>query len=193
MTDYYTENGKRFIQATIDVDMSELVSAFLNEVGPSGHILDAGCGSGRDSKRFKELGYQVSAFDQSQIMVQQTRAHAGVEAWLGRFEDLAIEDRYDGIWCCASLLHVKEKNLPDCLGRLAAALTDSGILYMSFKEGSGERFERGRHFTDQSEEGLAALVSATEKLRLIRTWRTPDRRDDHQGFWWVNALARKEL
>lgn len=32
-------------------------------VEPGGHILDVGCGSGRDAKYFIDKGYQVTAFD----------------------------------------------------------------------------------------------------------------------------------
>lgn len=44
-------------------------------------------------------------------------------------------DEYDVIWACASLLHVKEKDLQDVMERLKRLLKPEGILYASFKEG----------------------------------------------------------
>ena len=37
------------------------------------------------------------------------------------------------------------------------SLKDQGIIYMSFKNGEGERSEDGRHFTDMTEEKLSKL------------------------------------
>ena len=64
--DYYNRNADSFFESTACVDMSPLYERFLALVGPQGTILDAGCGSGRDAKAFRDLGYQVSAFDASE-------------------------------------------------------------------------------------------------------------------------------
>ncbi|MEN9451031.1 MAG: hypothetical protein RLZZ369_90, partial [Pseudomonadota bacterium] len=63
--DYYNRNAEAFFQTTAYVDMAPLYERFIKHVTPRGHILDAGCGSGRDSKAFKEMGFRVSAFDAS--------------------------------------------------------------------------------------------------------------------------------
>ncbi len=49
---YYEENAADFIKNTVDIDMSVLYSYFLENIPAKGYILDAGCGSGRDSKFF---------------------------------------------------------------------------------------------------------------------------------------------
>ena len=55
---------------------------------------------------------------------------------------------YDGIWACASLLHVPHELLPKVIARLIVALVDGGVLYASFKYGEEEREAGGRYFTD---------------------------------------------
>ncbi|WP_328987882.1 class I SAM-dependent methyltransferase [Thiorhodovibrio winogradskyi] len=64
---------------------------------------------------------------------------------------------FDGIWACASLLHVPLDQLADALARLSRALKKDGVLYASFKYGRGEREHNGRRFTDLNESGLAEL------------------------------------
>ena len=79
----------------------------------NGHILDAGCGSGRDSKAFQELGYAVSAFDASEEICRFATEYLGQEVQCRRFEDVIEENCYDGIWASASLLHVSKKDIDE--------------------------------------------------------------------------------
>ncbi len=46
---YYARNAQQFIADTQDVDMQALHAPFLAELPASAHILDAGCGAGRDA------------------------------------------------------------------------------------------------------------------------------------------------
>ena len=55
--EYYNQNADSFISGTINSDMSECRDSFLKYVKPGGLILDAGCGSGRDSLVFLEKGF----------------------------------------------------------------------------------------------------------------------------------------
>jgi 2-polyprenyl-3-methyl-5-hydroxy-6-metoxy-1,4-benzoquinol methylase len=75
---------------------------------PGGRILDAGCGPGRDALAFAERGYELIAFDASTAMVRVARERVGsrIVVHLMRFEDLNGQSEFDGIWACASLLHV---------------------------------------------------------------------------------------
>ena len=62
---YYTENATEFFRETVDVDMTPLYDRFLPLIPAGGHILDAGCGSGRDARYFLDRGYRITAFDAS--------------------------------------------------------------------------------------------------------------------------------
>ena len=62
---YYDENAQEFFDGTVNADMSKHHEEFLKYIPENGHILDAGCGSGRDTKIFKDLGYEVTAIDGS--------------------------------------------------------------------------------------------------------------------------------
>src|SRR6516225_8744251 len=87
---------------TLPVDMSDLYAPFLREIPPGGRILDAGCGSGRDSRAFTRLGYEVVSIDASRQMVLAASKLTGQAAILKRFDEIEFEAEFDGIWACAS-------------------------------------------------------------------------------------------
>ncbi len=189
---YYQRNAQTFFDATVGVDMSSLYAPFLSQVVPGRRVLDAGCGSGRDAKAFSALGYQVEAFDASAEMVRLAAAYSGLPVRQMTFNMLEAEERYDGIWCCASLLHLPQAELPEAMRRLARALKPGGVWYLSFKYGVGEREKEGRHFTDLNEAGLEALVAALPQVSIIEQWTTQDKRPERDEVW-LNALLRKHL
>lgn len=195
MTEFYDTNAKQFLQDTRSVDMSALHDRFLAAVpqasSGSARILDAGTGSGRDARAFRGAGYQTEAFDASPAMVRAATAFAEVPVRQMRFEEFDWEHLSEGIWACASLLHVARGDLPEVLRRLADHLVPAGVLYASFKTGSGERQEAGRHFTDMTEETFAGLLDECPSLRQVEFWRTEDRRPNRKDDLWLNALLRK--
>ncbi len=187
-TRYYTENAQAFFADTVAVGMDSLYTRFLPHIPPGGHILDAGCGSGRDTLAFLQAGYRVTAFDASPTLAALAERHTGQPIQVLLFQDLAWRREFDGIWACASLLHVPAADLPEALGRLALALRPGGILYASFKYGRGEREHRGRCFTDLDEAGLQTLLDQVPGLTERETWTTEDLRPDRAAERWLNTL-----
>lgn len=195
MNDFYDANAEKFLQDTQHVDMSSLRDRFLAVVPKtytgSARILDAGTGSGRDARAFHLAGYQAEAFDASPSMVRAATAFSGVPARQMFFEDFEWEHPFEGIWACASLLHVARGDLPDVMRRLADHLVSAGALYASFKIGDGDRQEAARQFTDMTEESFAALLDECPSLRQVEIWRTENRGPNRKDDLWLNALMRK--
>ncbi|MCS2149328.1 class I SAM-dependent methyltransferase [Scandinavium manionii] len=187
---FYQTNARQFFESTVNVDMSSLYAAFTEQLAPNARVLDAGCGSGRDSKAFREMGYQVEAFDASSEMVTLASQHAAVPVRQLSFHELTDTGRYQGIWCCASLLHLPASQLPDAMQKLARALTPGGIWYVSFKYGDSERVKEGRHFTDLNERTFSNLIQQLPGIHIQSTWLTEDKRPDRNETW-LNALLRK--
>ncbi len=190
--DYYRRNAKAYFDATLSVDMTPLYERFLRRLPEKASILDAGCGSGRDTLAFRRMGHEVVPFDASPELAALAEAFLGSPVEVLRFQDMAWEDRFDGAWACASLLHVPYDELPDVLLRLERALKPGGVLYASFKYGRGEREVEGRRFTDLDEEALAGLLHRVPGLSLLETWVTPDRRKGREKERWLNLLLRRE-
>lgn len=187
---YYARNARQFIADTQAVDMQALYTPFLAELPANAQILDAGCGSGRDAHAFQQLGHQVSAFDASPAMAEHASRLLNVTVPVRRFAEIDEVERYDGIWACASLLHVPESQLPDAFERLWRALKPGGVLYCSFKRGQGERLHHERHFTDADEARLAAWTQQLSGLTRTHCWSSEDQRPD-RSEQWLNALLYK--
>lgn len=170
--------------------MSELYRPFVAHLKPGARILDAGCGSGRDAKAFSEMGYEVEAFDASAELVELARQHTGLPVKQMRFEEVTEVERYDGIWCCASLLHVPLAELPGVMAQLAKALKPGGVWYLSFKYGSGEREKDGRRFTDMDEAGFAEVLSELSGIEVMKCWQTHDQRPERDDSW-INLVLSK--
>ena len=52
---YYAENAQAYASRTLGVDMSSLRKRLTQHLRPGASILDAGCGSGRDSAAFLNI------------------------------------------------------------------------------------------------------------------------------------------
>ena len=81
-------------------------------------ILDAGCGSGRDSLYFKNQGLEVVAFDASIEMVKISSQLLDSPTRHLTFQDIAFHDEFDGVWASASLLHTPYDELFSVMRRL---------------------------------------------------------------------------
>lgn len=184
---YYNQNAADFFVNTIHVDMSILHDRFLSTVHPGGMILDAGCGSGRDVHAFLGRGFRVAAFDASPELARMAAEHTGIDIAVRRFADVREQSCYDGIWACASLLHLPQRDIPAALARLWAALKPGGTFYLSFKLGNGERVQNGRHFTDATEIQLRGWLAALPDLLGVECWLSTDQRPGRVEQW-LNAI-----
>ena len=187
--DYYNQNAEQFVLGTLHADMSACRARFLDHMKPGGRILDAGCGSGRDALAFQQAGFPVDAFDASPKICQMASELLGQPVACKRFEELTGKAEYDGIWACASLLHVAAKDLPNAMNRLQKLLKPGGILYASFKQGEGERIKDGRYFQDMTLPTLTELIQ-NAGLTPLETFLTQDVREGRNAENWVNVIGR---
>lgn len=193
MKNYYDENYERFIEETKDIDMSSLYQCFLPFVKKGGKILDVGSGSGRDSLAFSNMGYEVVAIDSSAQMVEATKSLANVNTYLMDLLNLDFDEKFDGIWACASLLHIPRDLLSQALLGLLQYLNHDGIMYASFQHGELEREEGDRYYNDQTKASFEALLSEIPYIQIVDIWVTPDRRPDRLGKLWLNCLIKKNM
>lgn len=188
---YYDDNATKFVEGTVNVDMGEFYQKFLPLLPKHGSILDAGCGSGRDTKYFLEQGYKVVAFDYSPEIVKIASEYTNHEIRLLSFSDVSFEEQFDGIWACASLLHVPSDDMPDTLQKLVRALKGNGIIYTSFKYGEEELVRSDRFFNDYMEASFDKLLLTIPNLEVVKYWKTSDLRPGREDEQWLNVLLRK--
>jgi SAM-dependent methyltransferase len=191
--DYYDKNAWEYSQNTVCVDFSATQERFLRYMPPHAKILDFGCGSGRDTKYFLEKGYDVDAVDGSREFCRLASAYTGIAVRQMLFQDLAVTNEYDGIWACASILHLHWDDLISVLHKMAAALKDTGVIYTSFKYGtfSGER--QGRYFTDFNEDRLTETLTLVPELQCREFWISSDVRPNRSEEKWMNIILSRKV
>ena len=188
---YYEDNAEAFISGTVNADMSDARKRFLKLLPENALILDFGCGSGRDTKAFLEHGYRVDAVDGSAELCRQASDYTGICVRQMLFQELEISNYYDGVWACASILHLSKIEISDVLKRISNALKPDGILYTSFKYGTFEGMRNNRYFTDFTETTLSKLWIGIDSLQIIDIWITQDVRPGREEKRWINLLARR--
>lgn len=190
---FYDMNAKQYAVSTLDVDMSEIYERFLKYLKPGSRILDAGSGSGRDTREFLKRGYIVEAFDASASLAAISSKLTGIKTRVLRFEDFNDKARFDGIWSCAALLHVPREGLSDVLTNLVQGLTVNGVLYASFKFGTEERAaDDGRYFTDLNEASLSELLKQVKcKLQVREVWVAKGVGDRYGQITWLNTIIQR--
>ena len=189
--EYYNKNANLFVETTANVEFYHMQNRFLSKLETGAHILDFGCGSGRDTKFFLEQGYQVDAIDGSAELCKLASEFTGIEVKHMYFQELSEEVKYDGIWACSSILHLNLSALEDVMKKMTIAVKSNGIIYTSFKYGifSGER--NGRYFTDMTEDTFGKLLQKIPELEIEEQWITSDVRPGRGEEQWLNLILRK--
>jgi len=184
---------EKYAESTAHLDMQQFYDRFEKYLPEGASVLDAGCGSGRDSKHFIEKGYTVTAFDASETMCECASKMTGLEVRKLTFQEMDYKDCFDGIWACASLLHVPENELSIVLSKLFLSLRDGGVLYASWKCGEAERVEdsSGRFFSDMNKTLLTQYLRLMDNSELEEIWYTKDVRNNYVSQNWINAIVKK--
>ncbi|EYE87471.1 type 11 methyltransferase [Fervidicella metallireducens AeB] len=188
---YYDENALEFFNNTVLADMKELYDKFLKYLSKDAHILDAGCGSGRDTKYFLDLGFKVTAIDASKEMVKLSSNFTGQNTLKVSFEEMDFENKFDAIWACASLLHIPKTQMSEVLERFSNALKDNGIIFASFKYGDGQEIKDGRMFNNYNEDTLKKLINDLPLFTILDMWKTKDVREERKNEDWISVIVKK--
>ena len=189
---YYNSKATTFVADTVNVSFTSLQDTFLEYLPSHGTILDFGCGSGRDAKYFLSKGYSVDAIDGSGELCKIASEFTGIPVKHMLFAELDETEKYDGIWACASILHVEKDKLPDILEKMTNALKTNGVIYASFKNGEFEGEKNGRYFTYLTEESFKELVKNISHISIEKIWITGDVREERGEERWLNILLRKQ-
>ena len=190
--EYYNENVSKFVNDTQDVVFCATQDLFLSYLNEGDSILDFGCGSGRDTKYFLSKGYKVDATDGSEEICKVASDYIGINVKCLLFNKLDEIDKYDGIWACASILHLDRDDLIDVFHRIARALKDNGILYTSFKYSEFEGMRNGRYFTDFTIESFNEFQTNIPEFIIEKKWITSDVRAGREDEKWLNLIMRKK-
>lgn len=190
MSNYYESNAERYAAETFTADMSEQYQRFLPLLKKGGRILDVGSGSGRDACYFQKQGYQVTALEPSRNLCREIQKVFSGEIVYSDIQNYQPMERYDGIWACASLIHLQEKEVLQFFEKIDQYLDDNGIIYISGKNGiSTGEVEDERFFLEFTDQLVEKILTVNKQLKLEQLWYTEDV-SGRRGFRWLNVVLR---
>lgn len=188
---YYDKHRDQFIDSTLLADMTFHYEKFLTYIQHGSRILDAGCGTGRDAKAFLNRGFDVFAFDGSKEMTIFASMYTGLKVEHEDFLSYSSNHVFDGIWACASLLHIDYNKQLDVLRKYHGILQEHGVFYLSFKYGNGMFEKEGRQFYCHHEESIKELVLSSNRYRILEMYVTYDVREEHKDDKWISVILQK--
>ena len=189
--EYYNKTADQYYWNTVSVDLDALRKLFASYFPAEATILDMGCGSGRDVMAFSDMGFKAIGLDASEELIKLARERLGINAFVGDMSSWISSEPFDGIWCCASLIHLSEEEKERFFDNLKYNLKKGGAIYISVKDGIEPGLdEEGRFVSSCSEAGLRVyLKSAGCEILEIKITEDVLGRD---RFKWINVFARKE-
>ena len=187
----YDKTVPSYHEATKDLFHSAEANLFKALVGSGAHILDHGCGPGRDARVFSEFGYRVTGIDLSTKMIEfASKLAPKAEFQVMDIRNLDfLDETFDGVWSVTSLLHLAKTEVSNALSEVYRVLKKGGILYCVVKQGDGEecridpRYEEKieKFFSSFQPNELEKLISdaglevvRTEKATLHKYSRRPE-------------------
>ena len=190
--EFYNKNAQEYFEQTIVGDMQESYNRFLKHLGKNAHILDFGCGSGRDSKYFIDNGYKITAIDGSIEMCKLASNYINQDVKCMKFKELDDINVYDGIWACSSILHVEKEELPEVLKKMIDSLKENGIIFTAFKKGKGEEIKEGKYYNFLTKEELEEiLIKFSIKGQVIDYLEALPSTKRKGNIIWANFIIKK--
>lgn len=189
--DYYNKYANLYFESTVELDIGDILDKFIRYLPEGGEIMDLGCGSGRDSLYLIEQGFDVTAVDGSEELCELASIHIGQDVLHMQFAELDFDEVFDGIWACASLLHITPDDFDEIFGKVITCLKPGGVLYMSFKHGEFSGFRNGRYFNDFKTKTMKDRINRYSELELLEIWKSSDARSEYGDDVWLNVLVKK--
>jgi ubiquinone/menaquinone biosynthesis C-methylase UbiE len=202
---WYDQNAEQYAQASLSGASPEEIKEFVSNLPKGAKVLDAGCGSGRDTHLLNREGMDTTGLDLSSGLIKVARRLFPDAKFVeGNMLNLEFEDNsFDGIWAHASLLHLETpEDVAAALKEFNRVLKTDGVMHVLVKAQIGDvktavvsdsLSNHDRFFqyftTDEMTELLhntGFQVSKIEKYK--ETDRNPKGRPEVE---WILALAKK--
>jgi SAM-dependent methyltransferase len=193
--DYYNQHAEEYASRTLFMELSDLYLPFREYVPRGGRILDAGCGAGRDTRYFIEHGYIVISFDGSAELVRKCQEYPHAYCVRLLFSEVTFKEEFDGIWACASVLHIPEPEAKDAMRRLTTALKPGGAMLVSLKHGKGSGPDSsGRFFQYYDEQSAEDIFKDDPRLELAKVWKSSSRPPgEAKAVDWLNLILKRRV
>jgi SAM-dependent methyltransferase len=186
----YDHIAPTFAERWWNVHVDQALDSFASHLKPHARVLDLGCGAGRDIALLRQRGFEVAGLDRSQGMLREAQRRVGGDLLGGDMRQLPFANAsLDGVWLCATLLHLPRAAALPALEEIWRVLCKRGVLYVSVQCGEGERWSHSeggpRFFTYYRLEELQKLARQAG-YKLPEVWLNALVQDS-----WIHLIARK--
>lgn len=189
------ELSKRYETAEVDLLHQRLLDTF-----PKGsHLLEVGCGSGREAAFLMERGYSVNCIEASGTMISRAiELHPELKGLIITCripEECPVAGKtYDGIYAIASIMHLEKQEVLSALELFYSLLVKGGKLLFSVPLSRPDLKEsgydsKGRYFLLLSEKEWINIIQNTGFYHII-TSTNPDGMG-RKEITWLNCIAEK--
>lgn len=195
--DVYDKLGEKYLSDSLKIKLPERDS-FLKILPKKAHILDVGCGGGRDTKIFTQKGFFVTGIDASGVLVNIAKKKVPT-AVFKKMDVLNLKfkpESFDAIWAQAILLHLKRKDVPKALKSFYKILKLGGYIHVNVKQGKGEEYVKEklsggheRFYTYFSEKEIIDLIK-NQGFKIIHSHILPDPHG-RKNITWINVRGQK--
>ncbi|WP_411965390.1 class I SAM-dependent methyltransferase [Haloferax sp. YSMS24] len=181
-TAVYESDADAFVDKYLSESIAARFGDDFSEALSGPRVLDVGCGPGVDSATFSDAGLDVVGFDLTPPFVAVARENVPDARFVrGDMRQLPFRDgAFDGVWACASFLHVPRRDAPDTLREFGRVLDDDGVVSLSVKRGEESGYDTdGRYFETYLPGEIRSLVddAGFHGIRI------------EEGEGWIRTLA----
>ncbi len=176
------------------------INDFIRLLPKNANVLDAGCGTGRDSKLLSDKGCIVTGLDLSAGMIALARKkYPGLQFVQDDLLNLPFTNAsFDGIWAMASLVHLESvSDVEKALQEFHRILKKGGVLHVTVQANieskkfavSNERFYQ--YFTKEEMEKL--VTQAGFKIKKLYQYTDENTQKKYgRRIDWLTCLSTKK-
>ena len=187
--EYYNRNADWYYWTTVGVDMDAFRKKFASYLPNEARVIDMGCGSGRDVMAFSDMGHDAAGLDEAKELLRLAEERLEIKTIHADMSSWKTNTPYDGIWCCASVIHLNDKEKARFFRNLDQNLKVGGVIYISVKDGIETGTDSDGVYTSScSEEELRGYLEDAG-CEVLETKTTEDALG--RGVKWLNVFAGK--
>jgi cyclopropane fatty-acyl-phospholipid synthase-like methyltransferase len=196
---YYNHASELLTLKYETADVSNIHNLLLNTFNQEDKLLEIGCGSGRDTSYMIKNGYDVIGIDGSIKMIEEAKK-LHPELYSKLFykilpNDLDFNDKFDGIYSIATLMHLSQIDLEKTILNIYNLLNTNGKFLMSvslFRNDINKNGfdEKGRFFLTLSKnEWISVLENNGFKIEDTITNKDGLNRE---SISWLTIISKKK-